>query len=64
MYIDGALAGVVDEFDGLKDHLEMEGGKHTMELRAEGYTTACGGHCRCPLDKTRDCQTETMKQVK
>lgn len=39
VYVDGALAGVVDEFDGLKDHLEVESGKHTVELRAEGYNT-------------------------
>lgn len=40
VYVDGALAGLVDEFDGLKDHLELATGKHTIELRAEGYTTA------------------------
>jgi hypothetical protein len=39
VYVDGALAGIVDEFDGLSDHLELETGKHTIELRAEGYTT-------------------------
>ena len=39
VYVDGALAGLVDEFDGLKDHLELETGKHTVELRAEGYAT-------------------------
>lgn len=40
VYVDGALAGVVDEFDGLKDHLEVPTGRHSIELRAEGYTTA------------------------
>jgi hypothetical protein len=39
VYIDGALAGVVDDFNGLNDHLEIEGGRHTVELRAEGYQT-------------------------
>ena len=39
VYIDGALVGIVDEFDGLNDHLEIEGGRHTLELRADGYTT-------------------------
>ena len=37
VYIDGALVGTVDEFDGLNDHLEIEGGKRVIELKAEGY---------------------------
>jgi hypothetical protein len=40
VFVDGALAGKVDEFDGLKDHLEVDAGKHTIELRADGYSTA------------------------
>jgi hypothetical protein len=39
VYIDGALAGKVEEFSGLNDHLEIEGGRHTIEIRAEGYVT-------------------------
>ena len=42
VYIDGALVGVVDEFDGLSDHLELEGGPHQLELRADGYETYVG----------------------
>lgn len=42
VYIDGALVGVVDEFDGLSNHLELEGGPHQLELRAEGYETYVG----------------------
>jgi len=42
VYIDGALVGVVDDFDGLSDHLELEGGPHQLELRAEGYETYVG----------------------
>ena len=42
VYIDGALVGVVDEFDGLSDHLELEGGPHQLELRAEGYEPYVG----------------------
>jgi hypothetical protein len=37
VYIDGALAGTVDEFDGLSDHLEVEGGRRSLKLVAEGY---------------------------
>ena len=37
VYIDGALVGTVDEFDGLGDHLEIEAGRHQIELRADGY---------------------------
>jgi hypothetical protein len=37
VYIDGALVGVVDDFDGLTNHLELDPGKHQLELRAPGY---------------------------
>ena len=37
VYVDGALVGTVDEFDGLSDHLEIEAGRHQIELRADGY---------------------------
>jgi hypothetical protein len=39
VYIDGALAGTVDEFNGLSEHLELESGSHVLELRADGYQT-------------------------
>lgn len=39
VYIDGVLQGTVDEFDGLAGHLTLEGGRHTLELRADGYET-------------------------
>ena len=39
VYVDGALVGTVDEFDGLGDHLEIEAGRHQIELRADGYQT-------------------------
>jgi hypothetical protein len=38
VYIDGVLAGVADEFDGLfGHHLVLESGSHQFELRADGY---------------------------
>jgi hypothetical protein len=42
VYIDGALAGTVDEFDGLSDHLELTSGSHQLELRADGYKSYTG----------------------
>jgi hypothetical protein len=39
VYIDGALAGTVDDFDGLSNHLKLGAGKHQLELRADGYET-------------------------
>ena len=39
VYIDNALVGTVDEFDGLNDGLEVERGRHTLEVRAEGYVS-------------------------
>lgn len=37
VYVDGALAGTVDDFDGLTSHLRIEEGSHQIELRADGY---------------------------
>jgi hypothetical protein len=37
VYVDGALAGTVDDFDGLSNHLRLEAGRHHIELRADGY---------------------------
>jgi hypothetical protein len=37
VYVDGALVGTVDEFDGLIHHLELAPGTHQLELRATGY---------------------------
>jgi hypothetical protein len=43
VYIDGALVGTVDEFNGLKSYLEnVDGGRRVIELRAEGYETFKG----------------------
>jgi len=39
VYVDGTLMGVVDDFDGLSHHLELEPGVHRLELRADGYQT-------------------------
>jgi len=39
VYIDGALVGTVDEFDGLVHHLDLPPGLHQLELRATGYET-------------------------
>jgi len=37
VYVDGALAGTVDDFDGLGGHLKIPVGTHELELRADGY---------------------------
>ena len=37
VYVDGALAGTVDDFNGLTNHLELQQGVHQIELRADGY---------------------------
>lgn len=42
VYIDGALVGTVDDFNGLTDHLELVAGVHTIEIRADGYETYVG----------------------
>jgi len=40
VYIDDALVGKVDEFDGLNDKLEVATGPHAVSVRAEGFQTA------------------------
>ena len=37
VYVDGALVGIVDDFDGLTDHLQIAAGTHQLELRAPGF---------------------------
>jgi hypothetical protein len=37
VYVDGYYAGVVDEFDGIFQRLELDTGPHRIELRAPGY---------------------------
>jgi hypothetical protein len=39
VYVDGALVGTVDDFDGLTGHLTLDAGPHQIELRADGYQT-------------------------
>ena len=62
VYIDGALVGVVDDFDGLRNHLEIEAGAHQLELRAEGYETYIADVTVDP-GKTRT-ERITLKKVK
>ncbi len=42
IYVDGALAGTVGDFNGFNDHLRLTPGTHNYELRAEGYETHTG----------------------
>lgn len=42
VYIDGALVGTVDDFDGLSDHLRLDEGVYALELRADGYQPYTG----------------------
>ena len=39
VYVDGAVAGRVSEFDGLTNHLKLSAGALAIEFRAEGYET-------------------------
>jgi len=39
VYVDGYYVGLVDEFDGAFQKLSLNGGRHKVELRAEGYET-------------------------
>jgi hypothetical protein len=39
VYVDGYYVGLVDEFDGAFQKLTLNGGRHKVELRADGYET-------------------------
>ena len=40
VYVDGYYVGTVDEFDGALQKLTLNGGRHRVEIKAEGYETA------------------------
>ena len=39
VYIDGYYMGVVDDFDGTFQKMDLEAGPHRVEIRAIGYQT-------------------------
>ena len=39
VYVDGGLAGVVNDFDGAFQRLRLAPGKHEIELKLDGYET-------------------------
>jgi len=39
VYVDGYYVGLVDEFDGAFQKLTLNGGRHKVQLRADGYET-------------------------
>jgi hypothetical protein len=39
VYVDGTLAGTVDDFNGLSRHLELSAGRHEITLKHAGYKT-------------------------
>jgi hypothetical protein len=40
VYVDGFYVGLVDQFDGARQKLTLDSGRHKVELRAEGFETA------------------------
>ena len=40
VYVDDYFAGVVDDYDGVFQHLNLEAGAHHIEIEAEGYSIA------------------------
>lgn len=39
VWVDGYYAGLVDDFDGIFQHLHLDAGPHRIEIRAAGYET-------------------------
>jgi len=40
VYVDGYYVGNVDQFDGVLEKLPLNGGRHKVEVKADGYETA------------------------
>jgi len=40
VYVDGFYVGLVDQFDGASQKLTLNQGRHTVEIKAEGFETA------------------------
>jgi hypothetical protein len=40
VYVDGYFVGNVDQFDGVFQKLSLNGGRHRVEIKADGYETA------------------------
>jgi hypothetical protein len=40
VFVDGYYAGIVDDFDGIGQALELVAGPHRIEIRLEGYVPA------------------------
>jgi hypothetical protein len=40
VYVDGYFVGLVDQFDGAFQKLALNGGRHKVEVRADGFETA------------------------
>jgi hypothetical protein len=38
VYVDGYFAGIVDDYDGAFQQLNLEAGPHRIEVRAPGFT--------------------------
>jgi len=62
VYVDGALAGTVNDFNGFSNHLEIEGGPHELKFLADGYEPKTV-NVTVEVDKTIT-QRVTLKKVK
>ena len=40
VYVDGYFVGLVDQFDGAFQKLPLNGGRHKVEIKADGFETA------------------------
>ena len=51
VYVDGYYAGLVDDFDGMFQKLELEAGPHRIEVRKAGFSTMTF-EVRVPADES------------
>lgn len=62
VYVDGYFAGLVDDFDGMLQKLNLEVGPHHIEIRAPGYQTLTFD-VQIQLDETTTYRGELMKAL-
>jgi hypothetical protein len=60
VYVDGYFTGLVDDFDGMFQKLNLEVGVHHIEIRSEGYATLAFD-VRIELDQTVTYKAELQK---
>ena len=64
VFVDGYYAGVVDDYDGVFQHLNLEAGPHHIEIEEEGNPSIAFDVRVGPGRRSRIARTFTSKLLK